>query len=335
MTPADFPIIVPLLSDRRVRGLENSLRLMTEYEAEGVLLKVELANLKFDISNAIDDAWRAYIRERHLNNGKWESLTEEERKLEQSLNHPYPHVIAGYLKRVTAATKADGALRNDMLAFLTEAAPLAARLEKLKEIIGKRAPKPSKTSIARDERDAKAMRCQCCGRGILAETGKIAHHGYQRPQGWGYQTASCEGALELPFEVSRDALGAMIKRMEAYVVQRQAYGVRLQDETTDFPFGYVDISKKVNRWDRGVERTVLVNRVNYDAKLAEIAPLRNEHIRNPTFDVLKKTLVEGVNSEVKMVQSEIKTQQARYDGWVQTHAPQVSAQEGFIAWVAI
>ena len=46
--------------------------------------------------------------------------------------------------------------------------------------------------------------CQICGRAILAKTGLIAHHGYQRPDGRGYQTASCPGARELPYEVSRD-----------------------------------------------------------------------------------------------------------------------------------
>lgn len=40
---------------------------------------------------------------------------------------------------------------------------------------------------------ALAKTCQCCFRQIFAETGTIAHHGYERP-GHGWQTASCVGA---------------------------------------------------------------------------------------------------------------------------------------------
>lgn len=47
--------------------------------------------------------------------------------------------------------------------------------------------------------------CQICGRLIKLVRGNIAHHGFQRP-GSGYQTSSCMGARELPFEVSCDVL---------------------------------------------------------------------------------------------------------------------------------
>lgn len=56
-----------------------------------------------------------------------------------------------------------------------------------------------------------ARTCQICARPIHANKGdKIAHHGYQRPYQMGYQTASCYGARELPYERSRDALGRWI-----------------------------------------------------------------------------------------------------------------------------
>lgn len=54
--------------------------------------------------------------------------------------------------------------------------------------------------------------CQICARDIKANTGIIAHHGYQRPQFMGWQTASCDGARQLPYEVSRDFIPVVIER---------------------------------------------------------------------------------------------------------------------------
>lgn len=53
--------------------------------------------------------------------------------------------------------------------------------------------------------------CQICGRDIMANTGTIAHHGYERP-GWGYQTSSCPGAKCVPYEEGHDALDRAIER---------------------------------------------------------------------------------------------------------------------------
>lgn len=64
--------------------------------------------------------------------------------------------------------------------------------------------------------DARRRTCQICGRPIYAEVGVIAHHGYERP-GLGWQTASCPGARELPFEVSRDVLVAHIARERVWL----------------------------------------------------------------------------------------------------------------------
>jgi hypothetical protein len=57
--------------------------------------------------------------------------------------------------------------------------------------------------------------CQICERQIGSKKGLIAHHGYTRPERWsGYQTASCWGARELPYEKSRDLVGELIKHIE-------------------------------------------------------------------------------------------------------------------------
>ncbi len=63
--------------------------------------------------------------------------------------------------------------------------------------------------------------CQICGRSILANTGKIAHHGYKRPGG-GWQTASCMGARYQPYEQSCDRIAEVIEYIRRYAVGQTA-----------------------------------------------------------------------------------------------------------------
>jgi hypothetical protein len=63
--------------------------------------------------------------------------------------------------------------------------------------------------------------CQICGRAIKANTGVIAHHGYNRP-GHGWQTSSCLGARFQPYEVSRARIPEVIEIWEAMKAQREA-----------------------------------------------------------------------------------------------------------------
>lgn len=63
--------------------------------------------------------------------------------------------------------------------------------------------------------------CQICARAIKANTGIIAHHGYQRPQYQGWQTASCDGARQLPYEVSRDYIPVVIERYKLHAKNQE------------------------------------------------------------------------------------------------------------------
>lgn len=312
-------LLMSALDERNTKRFERAMALLERYEADAVILKVEQKDVTSLFSDVFDAGYKKLVSEKFTYNGQWEALNEDERKLEQALSHVYVHVVAGYLKRVAGAVKADGPMRDVMITYFTAINPLAERVLALKDKVGKRPPAATKTSIERDERDAKAMTCQCCARKILAETGVIAHHGYERPAGWGYQTASCEGAKELPFEVSRDALLRMLQRMEAYAENLSLHHVRVGVETADIPFGYTDISKKVRSWDRGIKTTIQVNRTNFDAKIAEIAPLRGPHVSTPSFAELKAAALHDLAREIEMMNREIERQQARYDAWTQTH----------------
>lgn len=68
--------------------------------------------------------------------------------------------------------------------------------------------------------------CQICARAIKANTGVIAHHGYQRP-GNGWQTSSCYGAKYAPYEESRDAIPVCIENYKASSEQQANYAADL------------------------------------------------------------------------------------------------------------
>lgn len=328
MTPSDFPLTFGLIRPQYARSLEKALEAILRYEAEGVILKVELEGIKYAVSNAMQEAWVKTVRERYTYNGKWEALTEAERKLEQSLFHPYPHTIGGYLKKARAATKAAGPMRDDMIAIAAELAPLGERVVGLKAIIGKRKPAPTKTSIAQAERDAKAMTCQCCARKILAETGEIAHHGYQRP-GAGWQTASCYGAKALPFEVDRARLGELIAAHRRSKASFEAHLERLKAEKDPLSWTFQDITTKRNAWTKGKTVTKIVTRETFDAVFAETETIRAKAYPDMTYDRLKALKIHETERDIRMLADEIAFQQPRYDGWVQTH----ERRDG--AWVAI
>lgn len=74
--------------------------------------------------------------------------------------------------------------------------------------------------------------CQICARDIKANTGVIAHHGYQRPFGWRQQTASCFGARHLPYEKSCDAILPYLERLADWLTTQQN---RLQEMMTNPP----------------------------------------------------------------------------------------------------
>jgi len=61
------------------------------------------------------------------------------------------------------------------------------------------------------------MTCQVCGRKIKASSGIIAHHGYKRPYQSGWQTASCEGARYVPYEVSCERLREVTAMVGAFI----------------------------------------------------------------------------------------------------------------------
>lgn len=214
---------------------------------------------------------------------------------------------------------------KDYAAFLTALMPLVDLLAAAKPLIKKRGELPKVVTPKQAAKLAKAMTCQCCARQIFAETGVIAHHGYERP-GFGYQTASCMGARELPFEVSRDALAyliAQLRRMETEAVSMLAAVanglVPIRCEFTDYD------APRDKRTGYRPTKSFDVTRANFDEVQAANRDLHGD------FDNLMEKEVRRRSAELKNLRDEIKAQKARFDGWKQTHAWDSDAQK----WKAV
>lgn len=161
--------------------------------------------------------------------------------------------------------------------------------------------------------DAGKSTCQICGRPIMAKTGRIAHHGYQRP-GMGWQTSSCEGARELPFEVSRDALGHHI---DALAVRRatmvEMIGKVDREEVAVRVSYTVHQRDRFNQWEK-VPVYVNVTRENFDAMRAEhVNGFRTAMLHS--FEDVKKTRLRYLRAEVHQLDEYQARQSARFTDW--------------------
>ncbi len=204
--------------------------------------------------------------------------------------------------------------------FLKALLPLHTMLQAAKPLIAKRGdnrlpPKPK--TAEQIAKEARQMTCQCCGRLHLANTGVVAHHGYQRP-GFGWQTASCIGARELPFEVARDRLGQHINLMKARRDDMISNRDGIELETIGFNVDYA--TNERDHHGRSIYKRVEVTREIWDAVKAEHDPLFSRYGRNGSFDEVKARKVDDCNRNIKNINEYINHQQARYDGWKQTHS---------------
>jgi hypothetical protein len=94
------------------------------------------------------------------------------------------------------------------------------------------------------DRDA-IVTCQVCAGKWIGNSGRLPHHGYLRP-GWGQQTASCPGALELAYsvvvdpekrvaEIGRYVLPAVIAAYDRRIEHAQNYLSRVRAGTVAVP----------------------------------------------------------------------------------------------------
>lgn len=144
-----------------------------------------------------------------------------------------------------------------------------------------------------------ARTCQICGRPIFAGRGMIAHHGYERP-GHGYQTASCFGALKLPFEVDRGALGEWIEIIKEYIQNAKARAALLETRPK--------ISVKVDKRDAA-------GRACYDHKGRRITEWVDMNPGDADYD--RRLGIEQAQTESRLrhLELDLRDQTKRFNDW--------------------
>lgn len=293
----DLFAITPHLSPRRASMLSTAVyQLETGIQAQFVRNR-DFVDAKDTINRAVEEASESFFKG---TNGLWDEAYKADALLDGA------HTLPTKLKRAQKAGMTSYA------GFITTALlPLRELLEAAKPMIVKRQDQPKVKTAKQIADEADQMTCQCCGRGIFAATGVIAHHGYERP-GDGYQTASCMGARHLPFEVSRVQLGLLIEAMKRVLAGRIIHRDEVATEDRA-----IKQSWKVGRFPKEETREFAFNRVNFDSEDG-IAAKRAIGIYGD-FDDLKARELDRRDRAIKSLSDDIAAQQARYDGWKQTH----------------
>lgn len=159
--------------------------------------------------------------------------------------------------------------------------------------------------------------CQVCGREIGSTAGLIAHHGYERPQGWYQQTKSCRGARELPFEKDRAVLGEVIEDIKTYINDLTVSLAALNEDRNGTQIG-VRVSDP-NQTPKPRYRsdiiyiTVWVTKENFDAQ-AEVYGKRIGWEDN-SWEYLRTRRARATGFDLEQTQKHLEREQQRYDGW--------------------
>ncbi len=289
------------LSPRRIEMLASAIAKLETGIAAGAVRNADFTGAKEIINWSADDAEEAFLKDRR---DWWLAAYDFDAFVQGT--HNMPTVLKRARKHRGLTEYAD---------FIESALlPLHALLQACKPLIVKRQTGPgAPKTAAQIEREAATMTCQCCGNRYLANTGTIAHHGYQRP-GNGWQSASCDGAKALPFEVSRDRLGSMIERLKNWEIRAVADRKAVSDETKPVTTRF---QGKKHGWGHEYE-SVDVSRDTFQDLHDKRHGWFLSHMIH-TFDELKDSDLCRRDQQIKGVRSEIKAQQARFDSWNKTH----------------
>lgn len=162
----------------------------------------------------------------------------------------------------------------------------------------------SRATAEKAAREKRAMHCQICARDILADEGRIAHHGYQRP-GVGWQTASCPGAMELPYEASNAAVTAFAKQLRVAVKNLRA--VRAQAQAEEFPI-------RVSWEGARTTESAPVSRATFATDIEKV-PLWARRSRGSTFDEIKAKDLARRDFEIRMAADHQRAMEHRARAW--------------------
>jgi hypothetical protein len=198
--PDEFPLL--LEGARQPGRARAAIDLFRDGLAAGGIRNVDLQDAKSRLGRALDQAWERHVSSPFFHAGRWEAQPEPVRALNNACNPSSLHDLLAVAKRLRASD-ATGPAVEAMRALTAEVLPLAEAARELKGLVLKgRAPAPLKPVNADQVRGT----CSCClWDTAVIDTGRMAHHGYQRP-GDGVQSASCAGVRFPPLEVSTEGL---------------------------------------------------------------------------------------------------------------------------------
>lgn len=202
--PDDFPLL--FAGARQPDRIRAAIHLFRDGLAAGGIRNVDYQEAKSRLGRALEQAWERQVSAPFFHAGRWEAQPEPIRALNNICNPSSLHDLLAVAKRLQSSD-ATGPAAEAMRALTVEALPLAEAARELKGMVVKgRAPAPPKPVNPDQQRGT----CSCCFRDTaVIETGRMAHHGYQRP-GDGYQSASCAGVRFPPLEVSTEGLEWLI-----------------------------------------------------------------------------------------------------------------------------
>ena len=159
------------------------------------------------------------------------------------------------------------------------------------------------------------MMCQCCSRKIFANSGLIAHHGYQRP-GDGWQTRSCWGARRLPWEVDRTVVAELIDHLQGVKMRSEMARDAVAEEAAPVTHNYQVYDRTVKGGYRG--GTIYMTRGTFDAVKAANVDSVFTH-SSTTFDQFKTRDLDKQDTKIRQIRRDIAEFTRRYAGWKQTH----------------
>ena len=296
--PIDVTKFLPMLRSERlaVWFVECVAELETAV-ASGVVLNSKLVRAKEHINRSIDN------------------ITESYNKVH---GYSFPKIVSS-AHDVPSGLKYARTLKDEgRIELFTSLLPIAELLKAAKPLAVKRqdaGPTDRQKAIA-TERAGHEMTCQCCGRGIFANTGRLAHHGYTRP-GDGWQTPSCFGAKRLPWEVDRSAVKDLIDHLKEVLLRSEYSRTAVFDEIEPVVHRYQIYDRNVRG---GYRSGALVLRRDTFAEAFALNP-DGVFTRSgaSTFDQFKTRDLEIRDRKISRLKRDIKEFTARYAGWKQTH----------------
>lgn len=215
-----YPTLFAHGGERQNENVACALDQIAASVATGAIRQKVYNDAKQVLGRAVELAYRATVQDRYL---AAHQAAEQAPVIRDKLYYggvASLHDVLALPGKIAAVRKAGagGSVVEAAEGFVAELHELAQTMRDLRSKIIKGSvsrPAPVLTNP-----DQVRGTCPCCGSWQAVRSGRIVHHGYQRP-GVGWQTASCAGVSFPPYERSPAGVDAMIELFEAKALKAQ------------------------------------------------------------------------------------------------------------------